>query len=140
IRERLPAWLVEKIAHPPTAGNGVNPWLYRVARQLHCHFSEEQIYQKIRATTNGCGRPIEEREIWRAIRNSKRVAYTLTHGGSSAGGYGTDFQASTPAPPSRAATRAWPERDKAKIDSIVREGCSLCDLWESSPILCNEEG
>src|SRR6202022_4639848 len=29
---------------------------------------------------------------------------------------------------------AWPARDKPKIDSIVREGFGLYDLWETSPV------
>jgi hypothetical protein len=126
----------EILAHPPMAGSGVNPWLYRVARQLHWNHTPEEIKSILYRATSGCGRDVR-RCIERAIRNSKDKAWQPRNGvyvPTGSPGYGTDFQASTPAPAYIPPQRAWPERDKEKIDSTVREGRWLYDLWEYSPI------
>jgi hypothetical protein len=40
---RTPDWLLEKLRHPPRAGDGLHAWLFSTARQLHAHMPEDAI-------------------------------------------------------------------------------------------------
>jgi hypothetical protein len=115
----LPQFLCDLIASPPRAGEGVHAWIFRVSRQLHAHRNEEDIFRLLKASLEGCGRRVPDRELVDAIRNSKPVAWQ-PHGNGWGGVY--------------VAHPAWPARDKPKIDLIVREGFGLYDLWETSPV------
>lgn len=114
----LPQFLHDLIASPPRAGEGVHAWIFRVSRQLHAHRNEEDIFLLLKASLEGCGRRVPDRELVEAIRNSTSVAWRPHDNGGI--GY--------------VAQPAWPARDKAKIDAIVREGFGLYDLWETSPV------
>ena len=39
----LPKFIVDLLASPPPAGEGVHNWLFRVARQLHAHLPAVEI-------------------------------------------------------------------------------------------------
>ncbi len=72
----LPQFVRDLLASPPRAGEGVNLYLFRLARVLHPYRSESEIANILRAVTAGCGRVVIEKEIWRAIENSKAAAWT----------------------------------------------------------------
>jgi hypothetical protein len=114
----LPQFVHDMLASPPKAGEGVHPYLYRVARQLHAHRDVEQIFRLLRASVNDCGRIVPDREIWDAINNSFMTAWRPHQSGAAR----------------HMAMPVWPPRNKEKIDNIVRAGGGLYDLWETSPI------
>jgi hypothetical protein len=114
----LPRFLHDLIASPPKAGDGVHGWLFRICRQLHAHRNEDDIFWLLKAELEDCGRRVPDSEIWAAIQNSKAVAWQPHEDGK----------------PVYVPQPAWPARDKSRIDSIVREGFGLYDLWETSPI------
>ena len=71
----FPRFVRDMLASPPRAGEGVNLYLYRVARLLHPYRSECEIADILRAVTVGCGRVVTEKEIRRAVENSKAAAW-----------------------------------------------------------------
>jgi hypothetical protein len=42
-QDQLPPFLRDLLAAPPRAGEGVHPWLFRVARHLHAHLPAGEI-------------------------------------------------------------------------------------------------
>ena len=40
----LPSFLNELLERCPKAGDGVNPWLYQVAKQLHVHMDPDEMF------------------------------------------------------------------------------------------------
>jgi hypothetical protein len=115
----LPQFLHDLIASPPKAGDGVHRWIFKVARHLHAHRSENEIFWLIKTSLEDCGRPVPDKgEIWPAIHNSRAVAWRPNDSGK----------------PLYVAQPAWPARDKPKVDGLVRQGFGLYDLWESSPV------
>jgi hypothetical protein len=116
----LPQFLHDLIASPPRAGEGVHGWIFRVARQLHAHRSEEDIFWLLKASLDGCGRHVPDRELIEAVHHSKDCAWQPNYGGS---GY-----------VSHPAKSIWPDRNKLQIDEIVQGGFGLYDLWETSPV------
>ena len=117
-KEELPQFVRDLIASAPRAGEGVNPWLYQVARVLHPYRSEAEIYAILRRATADCGRIVTEKEILRAIENSKKAAWT---------------PGSSPSP-GRSARPPWPRVNEEQREAILREGYGLVDLWEESAI------
>jgi hypothetical protein len=80
----LPQFLRDMIASPPKHGGadgGVHKWLFRVARQLHCHRDDEEIFKLLKAATLDCGRPVPDREIWAAIKGSATRAWQPRNNG-----------------------------------------------------------
>jgi hypothetical protein len=73
--KQLPPWLESLIANPPDAGNGFHSWLFSVARNLHPHLTERELYELLREKANSCGRYVPDKEILDAIRNSKGAAW-----------------------------------------------------------------
>ena len=71
----LPRFIRDLVGSPPRAGEGVNLYLYRVARVLHPYRSECEIADILRAATANCGRVVTEKEIRRAVENSKAAAW-----------------------------------------------------------------
>ena len=71
----LPQFLLDMLASPPRAGDGVHLWIFRVARQLHAHRSEEDISNLLKASLEDCGRNVPDQEIKDAICNSKAGAW-----------------------------------------------------------------
>jgi hypothetical protein len=115
---------LDLIASAPRAGDGVHAWIYKVARQLHVHRSEEDIFCLLKAALVDCGRLVPDKEIWDAVRNAKATAW----------------QRRAPGEPVVVSRPAWPERDKAKIDEIVRQGFGWWDLCEKSPVRFDDGG
>jgi hypothetical protein len=118
----LPSWLHDLISSPPQHGQGVHTWLFRVARQMHHHRSEEDIVSLLRAATQDCGRPLPDRELREAVRDARQCAWQ-------------------PGRPPKAPTirPRWSERDDARRGCVIEEiGMGLADLWEESPIRLDE--
>jgi hypothetical protein len=72
----LPQFVRDLLASPPKAGEGVNLYLFRLARVLWPYRSDGEILDTLRAVTLGCGRVVTEKEIQRAMENSKAAAWT----------------------------------------------------------------
>jgi hypothetical protein len=70
IYQRLPLWLRKLVDSCPQHGDGVHPWLYSCARQLHVHGTPEEIFALLRLKVARCGEYRPDREITDAIRNS----------------------------------------------------------------------
>lgn len=117
----FPPFLRDLIACPPRHKDGVHQWLFRVARQLHAHRDTETIINLLAAATDGCGRPVPEKEIRDAVENARACAW-LPSGDAAA---------------PRVATAApkWPERDAERISAIAEaDPDALGMLRESSPV------
>jgi hypothetical protein len=113
----LPQFVRDLLASPPRAGEGVNLYLFQLARALHPYLSENGIADILRVVTAGCGRLVTEKEIRRAVQNSKAAAWTP--------GSGT---------PERGAP-AWPTLNAEQREAIIAATCmGLVDLWEVSPV------
>ena len=113
----LPRFIRDLLASPPRAGEGVNLYLYRVARVLHPFRSEGEIADILRAVTVGCGRVVTEKEIRRAVENSRAAAWVPGHG-----------------TPSRC-TPPWPTVNVEQREAVIAAmGVGLVDLWEMSPV------
>jgi hypothetical protein len=124
LAKELPPWLLNMLASPPRAGEGVNPWLFRAARQLHCHHTEEAICAILRRATADCGRRVSEQEIRRSVERSKECAWRPG--------------ASSP-PPARQGEcfpTPWllPKLNEEQREAVISEGAGLVDLWEDSPL------
>ena len=122
----LPDWLRDLIGSPPKHGDGVHPWLFKVARQLHAHRDFESIISLLTVASEGCGRHVDDREIRDAVRDAAKVAWKPS---------GT-----TRAVISRQAKK-WPACDpilrKSTIDSAGITG--IADLWHASPVPCSRD-
>ena len=114
----LPQFLLDLIGNPPASGDGVHLWLFRVARQLHAHRKEEDIFWLFKVSLENCGRVVPDREIWDAVNNSKVVAW----------------QPRKPGDPVLQLHKEKIEPDFDAIDCIVRSGYGLADVWEQSPV------
>jgi hypothetical protein len=114
---KLPTKVRERLKGCPTEGHGVHPWLFKTARSLHKHFSEEEIVDILCANLS-CQRP--EREIRNAVVNAGRYAR---------GEMGAPSQ------------RPWPTVDYAMVHKIV-VSCPvrLKDLSSISPMDLSTEG
>jgi hypothetical protein len=113
----LPPFLLDLLRAPPRAGEGVHPWLFRVARQLHAHLPAGEIVRLLESQVATCGRHVSRKEIEDAVRNSICCAW----------------QPSPPRAIQKPAAR-WPAVNQEQRDAIIRDGGGLADLWELSPI------
>ena len=113
---KLPAFLIDLLAAPPPAGQGVHPWLFKVARQLHGHLPAVKIAALLEERVSRCGRPVGRREIEEAVRDSMTCAWRPD---------GRSPKART--------TPKWPARNAQAITAICADGLGLADLWEASP-------
>jgi hypothetical protein len=118
IASDLPQFLLDMIASPPRAGEGVHQFPFKVARHLHYHRQPEDIFALIKAVLEDCGRPVPDREIWDAINNSKDCAWHPNKDGG----------------PVAPAQPAWPVPNLEAIDAVVRGGYGVEDIIEQSPI------
>jgi hypothetical protein len=116
----LPQFVRDLLASPPQAGEGVNLYLYRLARVLHPYRTEAEICETLRCVTAGCGRIVTEREIQRAVERSKQSAWTPSNPN-----------------PVRSAP-PWPKVNEEQRQAVLSEGYGLADLWEESPIRFEE--
>lgn len=110
----LPQFVRDLMASCPRAGEGVNPYLYVMARVLHPYRTEEEICEMLRCLTAGCGRIVTEQEIQRAVENSKAAAWVPGKP-----------KLVRSAPP-------WPTVNEEQRQAVLSEGYRLVDLWEES--------
>src|SRR4051812_19738958 len=112
----LPQFLRDLLASPPSAGEGVHNWLFRVARHLHVHYLDKaEMVRLLAGATEECGRLVSRQEIEDAIRNSQSVAWRPTFGGGQ----------------SKPPKLKWPDVDLAAIEKLARAGLGLVELWEA---------
>ena len=118
--KELPQFVRDLLASPPRAGEGVNLYLYRLARALHPYRSESDVFNTLRAVTANCGRIVTEQEIRRAVERSRAAAWIPGE---------SNHLPSTP---------PWPSFNSEQRDAILEKGGGLVDLWEASPIRIDE--
>ena len=111
----LPQFVRDLLSSPPTRGQGLNNWFYRVARVLHPYRGANEIVTLLQAVT--AGEPVKRGEIERAVERSKATAWKP----------GQPFR-------SRPQTSAWPPVNVEQHQAIIRDGGGLVDLWEVSPV------
>lgn len=139
----LPVWLRHVLENPPLPGEGLHSWLFNTARQLHRHFTPEEICALFAEITEAAGREIQD-----AVFNSIDSAWQP----SRRGGFPRHVSDSTSsaqtvtrarAPQARIVShpmpqRAWPKPDLEKIEKIVTDGIGLAGLCQQSQYLFNE--
>jgi hypothetical protein len=113
----LPPFLDDLLRSPPSAGEGVHGWLFRVARQLHAHLPAGEIVRLLEAQVANCGRHVPQSEIVDAVQNALSCAWQPRAG----------------ARPVQSASR-WPLVNQEQREALIRSGGGLADLWELSPI------
>ncbi|HEY3900837.1 MAG TPA: hypothetical protein VGM54_19660 [Chthoniobacter sp.] len=118
----LPQFARDLLSAPPKRGEGLNFWLFRVARVLHAFRTEAEIVALLRAAT--AGEPIAPGEIERQVKCAKAVAWQP---GASAVIH---------------KVHAWPplnpEQREAAI--VAGGGVGVVDLWEASPMRLDRRG
>jgi hypothetical protein len=112
----LPRFVLDLLAAPPRAGEGVHGWLFRVARQLHLHLPAGEIVALLENCVANCGRYVPRAEIVEAVKNSLACAWRPGM---------ANKPASRPAP-------KWPAVNLEQREAIVRDNGGLPDLWELS--------
>jgi hypothetical protein len=132
----MPRWLREVLANPPRAGEGVNPWLFTVGRQLHAHMNHAQMYNVLRRAVAHCGRHITEEEIRRAIRNSEESAWKRDprSKADAVRGRGATRSKRDSEPVGTVDTLRWPAICPRERDAMMARGAAagvrtLHDLW-----------
>jgi hypothetical protein len=110
-----PSWAYDLLAAVPRAGEGVNLWLFKVARVWHAFRSEAEIVEMLAGAVDGCGRIVRRAEIQRAVARSKPYAL----------GYDETISSKVEGP--------WPPVDLEKRRAILSGGARLVELWEQSP-------
>jgi hypothetical protein len=111
----LPKFIVDLLAAPPCAGEGVHAWLFRVARQLHAHLPAVEIVALLESQVATCGRHVPHNEIVSAVQNSLACAW----------------QPKGNAAPVQSAAK-WPRVNQEQRAAILRDNGGLADLWELS--------
>jgi hypothetical protein len=114
-QDQLPPFLRDMLAAPPSAGEGVHGWLFRVARQLHAHLPAGKIIGLLENRVGGCGRAVTGNEIVAAVQNSLPCAWQPRPG----------VFALPPA-------SKWPALNRERREAIIQDGGGLADLWEAS--------
>jgi hypothetical protein len=117
-QDQLPPFLRDLLAAPPRAGEGVHPWLFRVARHLHAHLPAGEIIGLLENRIEGCGRAVTRNEIVAAVQSSLPCAWQPCSGRF--------------APTSLVSK--WPALNPGRREAIIREGGALVDLWEASKL------
>jgi len=111
----LPPFLQDLLASPPSAGEGVHNWLFRVSRQLHAHLPAGEIVNLLENRVANCGRAVPRAEIISAVQNSLACAWQPK--GNTA--------------PVQSAPK-WPEVNLEQRAAILRDNGGLADLQEAS--------
>jgi len=123
----LPQFLRDLIGSPPRHGDangGVHSWIFRVARQLHAHRSQEDIFALLSASLIDCGRQVPATELWAAIDHSVSCAWRP-------GASGTARQLRQ---------KQWPDGEPELRATVIHSTpWRLYDLWETSSIRFNDE-
>src|SRR5438874_2627560 len=114
VNRELPLFVRDLLASPPRRGQGLNLWLYKVARVLHPYRSSADIVQLLAALT--AGEPVKRGEIERAVERSAATAWK-------------PGQATT-----LAHAPAWPHVNAEQREAVIAKGLGLVDLWETSPV------
>jgi hypothetical protein len=110
----LPLFVRDLLAAPPKRGEGLNLWLFKVARVLHPYRPRCEIVKLLAAAT--AGEPVKPGEIERAVERSAPVAWRPGQ-----------RVAITRAP-------AWPPVNQEQREAVIATGLDLVDLWEVSPV------
>lgn len=113
-RKDLPQFVRDLLASPPAIGEGMNAWLYRVARVMHPYREHEEIVTTLAASV--LGQPVSMHDIERAVKNSKDAAWS------------PDGALLTPR------QKTWPAVNLEQREAITTVGVGLADLWEASPL------
>ncbi len=113
----IPQFVHDLLAAPPRAGEGVHPWLFRVARQLHAHLPAVEIVALLESRVQNCGRHVSRKEITDAVQNALPCAWQP--------------RGDTPAVQPVA---KWPKLNDEQRAAIIRDGDGLADLWEASRV------
>jgi len=113
-RKQLPQFVRDLLASPPAIGNGVNAWLFRVARVMHPYRDHGEIVATLAASL--ANQPVAMLDIERAVKNSKDAAW------------------SPDAPLSAYRPQSWPAINLEQREAITASGGELADLWERSPV------
>jgi hypothetical protein len=114
MKRDLPQFARDLLSAPPRRGEGLNLWIFRIARVLHPYRDELEIIDTIEAVI--AGEQIKPGEIERAVARSKSFAW---HPGQSA---------PIPIGP------GWPGMNTELRETIIASGRGLVDLWEASPV------
>jgi hypothetical protein len=133
----LPHFLVDALRNPPRAGEGVNLWLFKTARQLHAHMEPAMVAARLKAATAWCGRRVLDSEISRAVERSAACAWK-PHAGYERPHVPAGVVTDEP-------TEPWPQphdysRQLALLDGRGDGVDSLDALWDRSPSRMEEAG
>ena len=109
----LPQFVRDLLASMPSRGQGLNNWLFKVARVLHPYRERGEIMALLEAAT--AGEPLKHGEIERAVDNSASVAWQ---------------PGQTPAP----RQPAWPKLNLEQREAVIASSGGLERLREFSPI------
>jgi hypothetical protein len=113
----LPRFVLDYIAATPSRGNGLNIWLFKVARLLHAFRQDEEIVELLRAATYG--EPVQAGEIERAVARSKECAWQPGEQSSYIGS-------------------SWPEIDWPRRRHIIKKSDGAVDLIKQSPVYSDD--
>jgi hypothetical protein len=116
----LPRFIRDLLASPPKRGEGLNLWLFRLARVLHPYRDRQEIFQLLQAAT--AGEPIKCGEIERAVERSAAVAWKPG-----------ERTAVIHSPP-------WPRVNAEQREAVIASGAGLVDVWECSPVRFTDDG
>ena len=111
-------FIMQMLAAPPHAGEGVHSWLFCVARQLHTHLPAVEIITLLEERTRNCGRHVSRKEIEDAVKNSLASAWQPNGKGGNSPNIG------------QPASRKWPEVNKELREAVIAGHGGLADLWE----------
>ena len=112
-RKQLPQFVRDLLSSPPAIGDGMNAWLFRVARVMHPYREHGEIVAILSASV--MGQPVTMLDIERAVKNSKDAAWS------------PDAPMTAPRP------KTWPAVNLEQREAITGAGGGLADLWEASP-------
>jgi hypothetical protein len=122
---QFPTFLKDLLACPPSHGDGVHQWLFKISRQLHAHRDENSIFNLLAAATSDCGRYVSEKEIRDAIESSRTCAWMPTRGS----------KITRPKPRPK-----WPTVATDNIEALGdEEPNALLKLQKSSPVTISSE-
>jgi hypothetical protein len=110
----LPQFIRDQLAAPPSRGEGLHLWIFRIARQLHWHRTEGEIIQLLQGVLLDSG--VKPGEIESAVRNSKESAWRPGR------------------PKAFIAGKRWPDVAYDVLEKVTNTGVGVADLVEASPM------
>ena len=111
---KLPQFVRDLLSSAPARGDGLNNWLFRIARVLHAFRRRDEIVHLLAAAT--AGEALKPGEIERAVERSAAVAWQPG------------------LLPGRLSRSAWPNVNVEQREAVTASGLGLVDLWEASPV------